>query len=267
MLVKAAIADGVATLTLARADARNSLDHDMARDWCDRLREVSERADVGVILVRADGPAWCVGGAIDAMAEAGDDAHDWVVEIGEWINPLVETLHECPQVTIAAVHGAVAGGGLGILLAHDLVIASRGTQFALGYARLGTSPDAGSSFFLARDIGYRRALELYLTNERVDVDRALELGMVNRAVPPEELDGQSAELARRIAAGSRNAQASTKRLLREASDGLLRRHLDDEIHTFADNAREPDFAEGVRAFIEKRAPVFGTEPKRRAAPG
>jgi 2-(1,2-epoxy-1,2-dihydrophenyl)acetyl-CoA isomerase len=257
MNVHLAIADGVATLTLAKAASRNAVDVPMAAEICARVQEAAERDDVGVILVRADGPAWSVGGAIDAFLEVGDGAHDYLIEIGRSINPLITTLHECPKITIAAVHGAVGGGGVGMMLAHDLVVAAEGTIFALGYSRIATSPDGGSSYFLTRDVGYRHALELYLTNERVDAARAKELGIVNRVVPADDLRAAAANLAAEIAAGPWKAQASAKRLFRQAGDGLLARQLDDEIRCFADNTREADFTEGIRSFLEKRAPRFG----------
>jgi 2-(1,2-epoxy-1,2-dihydrophenyl)acetyl-CoA isomerase len=261
MNVRLEVSDGVATVTLAKVDTRNSIDVPMAVEICARVQEAARRDDVGVILVRADGPAWCVGGAIDAFLDAGDRAHDYLIEIGESINPLVTTLHECPKITIAAVHGAVGGGGLGMMLAHDVVLAAEGTVFALGYARIATNPDGGNTYFLARDIGYRRALDLYLTNDRLDATRALELGIVNRVVPADELHAQAAALAARIAAGPRKAHASAKRLLRQAGDGLLARQLDDEIRNFADNTRQADFTEGLRAFLEKRAPRFGADAR------
>jgi 2-(1,2-epoxy-1,2-dihydrophenyl)acetyl-CoA isomerase len=215
---------------------------------------------VGAILVRAEGPAWCVGGAIDTFA-AEDDMHAYMLELGVPINGLLHVLHECDKLTIAAVHGAVGGGGVGIMLAHDIVLAAEGTVFALGYSRIGTSPDGGNSYFLARDIGYRRALEYYLLNERIDAARALELGMVNRVVAGGELEREAAALAARLAAGPRRAQASAKTLLRRAGDGLLARQLDDEIRFFADNTRERDFAEGLASFLEKREPRFGEEER------
>jgi 2-(1,2-epoxy-1,2-dihydrophenyl)acetyl-CoA isomerase len=259
MNVKLDVADGVATITLAKVETRNSIDIPMAAEFCARVQEASSRDDVGVILVRADGPAWCVGGAIDVFLEAGDGAHEYLIELGRSINPLVTTLHESPKVTIAAVHGAVGGGGVGIMLSHDVVVAAEGTVFALGYSRIATNPDGGSSYFLTRDVGYRRALDLYLTNDRVDAARAHELGMVNRVVPADELQEQAAALARQIADGPWKAHASAKRLLRQAGDGLLARQLDDEIRWFADNTREADFTEGLRSFLEKRAPRFGAE--------
>lgn len=250
------VADGVATITLAKVDTRNSIDIPFAAEIRARVQEAAGRDDVGVILVRADGPAWCVGGAIDVFREAGDGAHEYLHGLGRSINPLVTTLHECPKITIAAVHGAVGGGGVGIMLSHDIVLAAERTVIALGYSRIATNPDGGTSYFLTRDIGYRRALDLYLTNERLDARRAHELGMVNRVFPADELHTAAASLAAEIAAGPWKAHASAKRLLRQAGDGLLARQLDDEIRWFADNTREADFAEGLRAFLEKRPAQF-----------
>jgi 2-(1,2-epoxy-1,2-dihydrophenyl)acetyl-CoA isomerase len=228
----------------------------MATSWAGAVGEAAARDDVAVIVVRADGPAWCVGGDIGAFSDIGDGMHSYMLELGKPVNALVTALHECDKVTIAAVHGAVGGGGLGFMCAHDLVVAAEGTVFALGYARIGTSPDGGNSYFLARDIGYRRALELYLLNERIDAIRALELGIVNRVVAAASLDGAVSELAARIAAGPRKAHASAKILFQRAAGGLLARQLDDEVRMFADNTREADFAEGLRAFLEKRPPRF-----------
>ena len=225
--VRLEVSDGVATVTLAKVEARNSIDVPMAAEFCERVQEAAARDDAGVILVRADGPAWCVGGAIDVFAETGDGAHEYLIELGRSINPLVTTLHETGKVTIAAVHGAVGGGGVGIMLAHDIVIAAERTVFALGYSRIATNPDGGTSYFLTRDVGYRRALDMYLTNERVDANRAHELGMVNRVVPNDELDAQAGDARRadrgRTVEGARVRQAAAAPGRRRADGAPARR--------------------------------------------
>lgn len=255
-LIRTEVDAGVATITLAKVEARNSIDIPMAEAWCAAVQAAAARDDIGVILVRADGPAWCVGGAIDAFTEVGDGMHAYMLELGRSVNGLVSTLHETDKVTIAAVHGAVGGGGVGFMAAHDIVLAQAGTVFALGYSRIGTTPDGGNSYFVTRDVGYRRALELYLLNERLDADQAHALGIINRVIPKGELDEVSSELARRIARGPWTAHAGAKVLLRRAADALLARQLDDEIRYFADNTREADFAEGLAAFLAKRSPSF-----------
>jgi 2-(1,2-epoxy-1,2-dihydrophenyl)acetyl-CoA isomerase len=250
------ISGGVATLTLSGPERRNSIDHRLASELQAQLALASEDRDVAAVLVRAEGPSWCAGGALDELAEAGEGVHDYINAVGERLVPLVRTLHETPKVTIAVVHGSVAGGGLGLMAAHDVVIAAQSAVFIPAYRQLGLCPDAGFSYFLARDLGYRRTLELYLADERFGTARALELGLVNRVVPDGELDDAANTFARHVAAGPRLAQASTKRLLRQATDGLLERQLEDEIRSIADNARTSDFAEGLRAFLERRTPDF-----------
>lgn len=255
--IRLEVADGVATITLDGTTTRNAIDVGLSTELFSAVAAADRRDDIGAILLRAEGPAWSVGGAVDAMLAAGDGVHEFVTEAGRTLNPLIAMLHESEKVTIAAVHGAAVGAGIGLMAAHDVVLAAEGTVFTVGARALAASPDAGCTYFLARDAGYRRALELYLANERFDAARALELGLVNRVVPAADLDAEAARLAARIAAGPRRAQASTKRLLRRAADGLLDRQLEDEIRTLADNSREPDFGEGIRAFLEKRPPRFG----------
>lgn len=247
---------GVATVTLADEENGNALSSESGAELHEHVLEAARDPDVAVILLRGEGPAFCVGGAIGEFAEAGDEAHDLLVRIGDVLNPTIRALHDSDKLVIAAVHGSVAGGGVGLMAAADLILAAEGTVFTLGYAKLGTTPDAGVTWFLVRDLGYRRALELYLTSERFDAARALELGMVNRVVAADELEEESTALAARLAAGPRTALAQGKRLFRQAAADSLARQLDDEIRTFADNTRHPDFRAGVEAFLAKEEPQF-----------
>jgi 2-(1,2-epoxy-1,2-dihydrophenyl)acetyl-CoA isomerase len=246
----------VATITLARPERRNALDAEMIRELRERVEEADRDEDIRVIVVRGDGPAFCVGGSLDMFAEAGDGSYDLMHSLGPDVIAAAGLLHTTGKVTNAQVQGAVAGGAIGFACACDLVIAGDDSTFCMGYSAIATTPDAGASWFTARDIGYRRALELYLTNERFDAARALELGMVNQVVPASELHSYVLSLARRISEGPRMAITSAKRLLRQAADVPLEQQLRDEIESFAQCTRDPDFQEGVGAFLERRRPEF-----------
>ena len=205
-----------------------------------------------VIVFRGAGKAFCAGGDIAKFAAAGDKVHDLINSYGPGIQYVVHWMRHTPAIVVAVVHGAVAGGGIGLMLAADVIIAAEDATFAIAYARLGTSPDAGASYFLARTLGYRKALELYLMSERLDGKAAKALGLINFTAPAASLDAEAEALIRRLAAGPAMAYASAKRLFRQAADTGLHQHLDDEIRLFSDNTRHPDFAEGIRAFMEKR---------------
>jgi 2-(1,2-epoxy-1,2-dihydrophenyl)acetyl-CoA isomerase len=200
-LIRLEVAAGVATITLGSIRTRNAINVELSSALCACVQEADRRDDVGVILLRADGPAWSVGGAVDAMLAAGDGVHEFVTEAGRTLNPVIATLHESEKVTIAAVHGAAVGAGLGLMAAHDLVLAAEGTVFTVGARALAASPDAGCTYFLARDVGYRRAMELYLSDERFDAVSAMQLGLVNRVVADEDLHAEAARLAARSPQG------------------------------------------------------------------
>jgi 2-(1,2-epoxy-1,2-dihydrophenyl)acetyl-CoA isomerase len=164
-----------------------------------------------------------------------------------------------PKPVVAAVQGAAAGFGLSLVLAADLALAAEDAVFTSGYIHLGTSPDGGMTATLSRVVGLKRAAELMLLGDRFDAHRALELGLVNRVVPAGALAAEAAALAERLAAGPTHAYGRTKALLQatlgDAFDAQLRR----ETESFAACAATADFAEGVRAFLEKRRPVFAGE--------
>ncbi|MGW2308820.1 enoyl-CoA hydratase/isomerase family protein [Actinomadura luteofluorescens] len=252
MSARVEVAEGVATITIGDPHGRNALDLESVRALAAAVAAAAG-SPANVILLRAEGTAFCVGGSIDFFADCGDALHDRLLEFFEVLNPAVRLLHETPKITIAAAHGAVAGGGVGLMAAADVVLMARSSVVTLAYEQLGASPDAGVSWFLARDIGYRRALALYLSSERIDAQQALELGLVTSVVEDDELERHCREFALRAAAGSPVAHTAAKRLLRQASVSGLDRQLEDESRAFADNARRPEFARGVAAFLGRRA--------------
>jgi 2-(1,2-epoxy-1,2-dihydrophenyl)acetyl-CoA isomerase len=246
----------VATISLASPDTYNALDETMIRELREAVEAADADPDVRVVVVRGDGPAFCVGGSLDMFAEAGAESHALMHRLGDDVNVAARLLHETDKVTIAAVHGSVAGGAIGFMAACDLVLAAEGTTFCMGYAGIATTPDAGTSWFVTRDLGWRRAFELFVTNERFDAQRACELGLVTRVVGATELDAATTKLATRVAGGPLQAFSSGKRLFRQAVTASLDEQLHAEIATFADNTRHPDFQEGVGAFLERRRPQF-----------
>jgi 2-(1,2-epoxy-1,2-dihydrophenyl)acetyl-CoA isomerase len=158
---------------------------------------------------------------------------------------------------VAAVHGAVAGGSIGVMSAADMVIAAQGTKFNLAYARIGASPDVGNSWFLPRLVGTRKALEWLLLSDDFDADAALACGLVNQVVPAAELRAVADQLVARLLAGAQGSQTRIKRLIYESETTPLAQQLYEEIEHFAQSTVTADFIEGVNAFMQKRKPRFG----------
>jgi len=254
--MRSEIADGIATLSFTSPATFNALDGAKTKQFRDALDRALDDPGVRVVILRGDGPAFGAGGDL-AMFEPMAQAPEILRSLGRDLNAGIERLRTTDAVVLAAVHGSVAGGSIGLMLAADMAIAAEGTRFNFAYMKIGGCPDAGNSVFLPRIVGDRKAFELIALSETFDAAEALRLGLVNRVVPLDRLDAETRKLAARFAAGPAASFAATKHLLRQSATAPLRQHLDREIETFARVSSTPDFVEGVTAFRTKRAPKFG----------
>lgn len=255
--VELTISDRVAHLRLNRAETGNALDPTLLHAFRDAAESLDERDDVGAVLLTGVGRNFCVGGDLRFMHDAGDDVADAVYGLASTMHAGIEALAALDAPVIAAVRGAAAGGGMSIAIGADLVLASDTAHFTVAYSAIGFSTDGGGSWTLPRLVGYRRALELALLNERLTAEDALALGLVNRVLPDAELDAAAAALAARLAHGPIGAHGAIKRLFRSSWVTPFTQQLEDEAHTIAGLAAAPDGREGVLAFLDKRAPHFG----------
>lgn len=251
-----AIEGGVATITLNRSEVLNALDDKMIRALRDAAEEVHESPAVRAVLLRGAGPAFLAGGDVALFHSHLAELPAMIISLGRELNRAILALRRMGKPVLASVHGAVAGAGMSLLGAADLAIAADDTRFTLAYANIGASPDGGSSYFLPRTVGYKKAMEIALLPDMFDAGTAKSLGLVNWVVPAAELAERSEKLVRRLAEGPSFAYAQSKALINQSLDASMESQLEAEIQAFSRCARTADLAEGVRAFVEKRKPVF-----------
>ena len=249
---------GVVTLTLNRAEALNALNRETTRALRTGLEAAGRDASIGAIILTGAGRAFCAGADlkdVSAQQQAGDT--DLGADLRANYAPMIRAIRACPKPVIAALNGTAAGAGLSLALACDLRIAAASAQLIVVFVRVGLVPDAGSLFFLTRMLGLSKATELAITGDPLSADDAHRLGLVAVVVPPEELMTTAMERARRLAAGPRQTYALIKRGMERALDLDLEQTLELESQLQALAARTPDAQEAIRAFLEKRKPVFG----------
>ena len=252
------VQDRVATLTLNRPERLNALGDTLRDDLLDASHTAGADPAVGVIVVTGAGRGFCSGGDVKSMSEReqATEAPPVMDKFAPMRDRIVLAMRDCPKPIIAAINGAAAGAGMNLALACDIRIASSAAKFSQAFVKRGLHPDWGGTYFLPRVVGVAKACELIFTGDTLDAAEALKLDIVNSVVAPEELMSETLKLARRIAAGPPIAIALAKRAIYHNEDADLRSAL--EFESFAQNiSRETEDAkEGVRAFMEKRAPVF-----------
>jgi len=248
------VSDGVATITLDRPEALNSLTIPMKSELLAALKAASKDTSVRVIVLTGSGRAFCAGQDLRERLEP--DAAPLAVEVRERYNPLIRLIVDGDRPVIGAINGIAAGAGAALAFACDIRIAADVASFVLGFGRVGLVPDSGSSWFLPRLIGASKAAELALTNEPLSAVDAERFGLVAIVVPAAELATATRDLALRLAAAAPRALALTKRALRHALETSLEQTLEYEADLQGVAGRTRDHAEGVAAFLEKRPPRF-----------
>ncbi|HEX4082832.1 MAG TPA: enoyl-CoA hydratase [Acidimicrobiales bacterium] len=248
--------DGVVTVTMNRPERKNAIDRAMLQALGDVLVEVEVRRDDRVLVLGGAGGAFCSGADLgDPEGMTGDPDAPALVSMRR-LGDVALALHRLSKPTIAKVDGVAVGAGLSLAVGCDLVVASERARFSAIFARRGLSLDFGASWLLPRLIGLARAKEVALFADIFDAARADALGLVNRVVPVDELDGFAADWARRLAAGPPLALSMTKTLLNDALSSSMAEALEDEARCQAVNFGSRDTAEAMAAFVEKREPRF-----------
>ena len=250
--------DGIATLTMNRPERLNALGDTLREDLHDAIVRASSDPEVRAIILTGAGRGFCSGGDVKAMHEAkeGNRERPLLDKIAPLRDKTILAMRDAPQPIIAAVNGPAAGAGMNLALACDIRLASTAARFGETFVKRGLHVDWGGTYFLPRLVGMAKACELIFTGEVIGAETALALGLVSKVVPPEQLLPATLELAHTIAAGPPIAIRLAKRALYHNQEVDLQAAL--EFETFAQNicSATEDAKEGIRAFVEKRAPRF-----------
>ena len=245
-------------LALNRPERRNALNAALCERLLQALRHAGDDAAVGAVLLRAEGPAFCVGGDVKDMAEGKgrDLSTEQRVRSLRRRMEASRLLHVMPKPTLAAVRGAVAGAGLSLALACDFRIVGRSTKITSAFAKVALSGDFGGSWFLTRIVGAARARDLYLRPRVIGADEALAIGLVTEVVDDDALEERALRFARELAGGPRVTLGYMKQNLNHAITGSLESALDLEALHHTLSALTEDHHEAAAAFVEKREPRF-----------
>src|SRR5580698_2926578 len=197
--VRLEIRDAIAFLTLSRPEAANTMNLQFGREFLSAALAI-EAAAVRAVLLTGQGKNFCFGGDLKGMVASGGDVRAYLSELTTNLHAGIALLARLDAPLVAAVNGTAAGAGLGLVLAADLAIAARSAKFVSAYTGVGLTPDAGCTFLLPRAVGYKRAMEMFLTNRVLDAQQALDWGLVNQVVDDDKVAETAAALGAQLAA-------------------------------------------------------------------
>lgn len=246
-------ASGVATITLNRPQALNAFVPQMNKEVLEALKDSERDSDIRSVMITGAGRAFCAGQ--DLKGRTPEQKGSLGDSLREKYNPMIRQIRQMEKIVIAAVNGVAAGAGCNLALACDLRVASEEAKFIQSFVKVGLAPDSGGSFILPRLVGLSKAMELLLLGDTVDAREAQRLGLVARVFAAAEFAASARAIAEQIARAPRGI-GLIKRALNRANLPSLESDLEYEAYLQEIAGRSSDYDEGVRAFLEKRPPVF-----------
>lgn len=250
------VKDGVGLIRLNRPDDNNAITLEMAREMLAVAVRCDEDPEVRAVVLTGSGKMFCAGGDLKAFAAQGERVSLYMKKVTQAFHAAIARFNWMDTPVVGAINGTAAGGGLSLALAVDIAIAGESAKFTMAYTKVGLTPDGGSSYFLARLVGLRRAQEMALLNPVLSAQQALEWGLINRVVADDQVLPAAFELARQLAKGPTLSLGETKRLILAGATESLASQMERESRTIAAMAGSLEGQEGIAAFIGKRIPQF-----------
>jgi len=257
-MIELSIAGGIAEIVLNAPQKLNSLNEEALAELdkaYDDAAAAAGRGEVRALLLRGEGRAFCAGRDISQVTPESDDAQAY---LGGLVEPLLKKMAAFPAPTFAAAHGACLGVGLGLLLATDVVYVAENAKFGSPFAKLGATLDSGGHWYFTERLGMHRTLDLIYTADLMSGSEAVAQGLFSRAMPDDSLLSVTRAIVERVAVGATGAFNASKELVAHIRDQRLGlwASMAEENTEQARLCKSEDYAEGFRAFQEKRAPVF-----------
>ncbi len=243
----------IATVTLNRPAAFNSINLPIAQKLEQLAAQIEASPDIRVLVIEGVGRAFCAGGDLQTIGAAAE-ANTITPVVGELLkhyHAFIESVRRMPKIVLASVHGSAAGAGMGLAFVADLCIAADNARFTPAYAKIGVSPDGGSTVGMVGTVGTRRALQIFLAEDSFSAQQAYEWGLVAKVVPAEELKAATRQFAERLAQNSAAAIAGTKSLIYQAPLASTRQQLDAEEHNIIAAMHTEEFRAAVKKFTNK----------------
>jgi len=250
------IKNNIATITFNRPELMNCFNKQMSIDLQHATDQVRADPSIRALLINGAGKLFMAGGDIQFFSEKLDTMPAGVMEIVRALNASIINLMQMPKPVVASVHGSVAGVGISIMSACDLVIAADHTKFTMAYSGIGISPDGGASYLLPKLVGTKKAMEWILLSDLFDAQTAHSFGLINFVVPSDQLANETQHLMIRLANGPTQSYSHAKRLVNYSWQNTLETHLEQEGRAFEACSVTQDFKIGVTGFVRKNKPEF-----------
>lgn len=255
-LILKEVDDSVLILALNRPEKYNSFTEPMALELQEAFKE-AESDDVRCVVLRANGKAFCAGQDLPEVVERAKDEHYTLADtVQTTYNPIIRAIRNLEKPVICAVQGTAAGAGANLAFACDIIIASHEAMFVQAFSKIGLIPDSGGTFFLPRLVGLAQTNAMYLLDEKITADKAVEMGLIYKAVTHVNLDSEALEIAKKLAQMPTRGFGLYKKAINQSFENSLNQQLDLEADLQSKAGKTEDYKEGVAAFLEKRKPEY-----------